>query len=145
MHRVLLVLLELPFLLLGRDSDLSIECWNALFNMPNQNDIQSLCQIGDPKRLRLVFVNRVLAEKLFLTLESFFDRDVVDDVLLRAALDTVVSELQWVDTTLQELKSVRSLIHQVDLSDNTDRSFTLWVDLSRKLQSVRVSNVLVRC
>ena len=100
-HRVYLVLLELPLLLLCSDSNLPVQRRDTLLNVTDKNHIKSFGQVWDSHRGSVVAVDWVFAEILFLSLDCFLYRDVVNDVLLRATLDAVVAQLQWIHAARQ--------------------------------------------
>ena len=68
-------------------------------------------------------------EKLGLLLYRVPNGQVLFDLKLTAALHTKVTKLEWVVYTLQSLISVSALVHQIDLSDDTDGTFTFGVHL----------------
>ena len=56
----------------------------------------------------------MLAEvPLFLLLRIGYGH-IVNDVLLTAAFDAIVAKLEWINISIEQLKSVRALIHQVN-------------------------------
>ena len=80
-------------------------------------------------------------EKLGLLLYRVPNGQVLFDLKLTAALHTKVTKLEWVVYTLQSLISVSALVHQIDLSDDTDCTFTFGVYLPGQLKRVRSSNI----
>ena len=72
-------------------------------------------------------------EKLGLLLYRVPNGQVLFDLKLTAALHTKVTKLEWVVYTLQSLISVSALVHQIDLSDDTDGTFTFGVYLPGQL------------
>ena len=80
-------------------------------------------------------------EKLGLLLYRVPNGQVLFDLKLTAALYTKVTKLEWVVYTLQSLISVSALVHQIDLSDDTDGTFSFGVHLPGQLKRVRSSNI----
>ena len=77
----------------------------------------------------LVAILLMSGEKLGLLLYRVPNGQVLFDLKLTAALHTKVTKLEWVVYTLQSLISVSALVHQIDLSDDTDGTFTFGVHL----------------
>ena len=73
-------------------------------------------------------------EKLGLLLYRVPNGQVLFDLKLTAALHTKVTKLEWVVYTLQSLISVSALVHQIDLSDDTDGTFSFRVHLPGQLK-----------
>ena len=80
-------------------------------------------------------------EKLGLLLYRVPNGNLLFNLKLTTALHTKVSKLEWVVYTLQSFISVSALVHQVDLSDDTDGTFTFGVHLPSQLKRVRSSDV----
>ena len=79
--------------------------------------------------MRLVTVLFMSREKLGLLLYRIPNRQILIDLKLTTALHTKVSKLEWVVQSLQSFISISASVHQVDLSDDTDCTFTFGVDL----------------
>ena len=69
-------------------------------------------------------------KEIFFIFNSFDNGDIVVNLLLRSALDSKVTKLQWIYIPLEQVKRISSFIHEIDLCDNTDCSFTFRVDFS---------------
>ena len=80
--------------------------------------------------MRLVAVLFMSGEKLGLLLYRIPNRQILIDLKLTTALYTKVSKLEWVVQSLQSFISISASVHQVDLSDDTDCTFAIGVDLS---------------
>ena len=65
--------------------------------MVDQNGVQGLGQEWNAQLIRELTINFVILKEIFLILDGFRDGDAVDDVLLRSALYTIVSQLKWID------------------------------------------------
>ncbi len=70
------------------------------------------------------------AEVLDFVLKSNLDWHLVDDVFLSPVNDTNVAELQVNLFIQQHLFSTGSLVHNIDLSDNTDCPLAVLIPLS---------------
>jgi hypothetical protein len=84
----------------------------------------------------MVFVNGMLAEVFDFVLKGLLNRHLVEDGLLGAALDTVVAEFERVDCSLQQVKSISALVHQIYLRQYAYCAFALRIYLSGKLERV---------
>lgn len=73
--------------------------------------------------------------QLFL-LDSLLDRDTVHNVLLRPILDANESESQLHVLAFEHALGIGTLVHNVNLRDNTNRPNSLWIQLSGHLQTV---------
>ena len=80
----------------------------------------------------------MILEVLSFPYDSVFDLQAFVDVLLRAALNTVVSQLQGIDSSVKQVKRTSSFVHQVDLGQHTDRALTVGVHLFGDFERVRV-------
>lgn len=83
----------------------------------------------------------MLAEPLLLDLVGLLDRHLVDDISLRAILDTDIAETHGHFLTLEHVPSVGTIVHDIELGDDTDRSVALRVDLTRHLQTIRQRHI----
>ena len=68
-------------------------------------------------------------EKLGLLLYRIPNRQILIDLKLTTALHAKIAKLKWIVLALQSFISVSAIIHQVDLGDDTDCTFTIGVDL----------------
>ena len=80
--------------------------------------------------MRLVTVLFMSGEKLGLLLYRIPNRQILIDLKLTTALHAKIAKLERVVLALQSFISVSAIIHQVDLSDDTDCTFAIGVDLS---------------
>jgi hypothetical protein len=73
---------------------------------------------------------------LFLSFESFLYRYSIVDVLLGSAFYTIITQVQRVRLITQKFKCICAFIHQIDLRDDTDRTFTSWINGFRELERI---------
>lgn len=88
-------------------------------------------------------INWMIAEVHQLLLFRLSDRHIVIDVLLTATLDSVIAKLEWVDSSIEQLKSISAFIHQINFCQHSNCSFSLWVDFSGNFKRVRVGEITV--
>ena len=72
-------------------------------------------------------------EKLGFVYDGLLDRAPLVDLELGATLDTEIAELEWIDGALEQLDRVSAGIHEVDLSDDSDRAVTVRINDLGKL------------
>ena len=80
--------------------------------------------------------------KLFL-LNSSLDCDPINNVLLRSVLDSDETKSQVDIFTLDHSLSIGSFVHDIDFSDNTDGSNTLWINFSCDLKTIRGGHISI--
>lgn len=68
--------------------------------------------------------------------DSNLNRDSINDILLGTIFDADESKSEIYVLTLDHSLSTGTFIHDVDFSDDTNSSNTLWIDLSSHLQTV---------
>lgn len=105
--------------------------------------VESLLQIWCAHLVSHMSVGLMTKEKL--AFASHCKGDVLSsfDILLRAIHHANVASSQRQQLIFENVTRICSLIHQIQLSDDTDRADSLWVDLLRQLQSVRVCQIRV--
>lgn len=86
-------------------------------------------------------VTRVALEEVAFVLESLGDRSLVVNVALSTVDNGDVTESERDDAPGEDIDNVRSLIHQVDFGQDSDRSISLGVDFAREFESVRVGQI----
>lgn len=111
--------------------------------MSGTNSVETTSEVGSSAVRRLGAVARVVLKELLLVLERRRDRTGVIDVALRSVDDGDVTETKRNDTTSENVDDVRSLVHEVDLGEDTDRSETFRVNLTSELETVGVSQISV--
>lgn len=84
---------------------------NAFLYVLDQYDVQLLGQERNTQTLGSALVGRMLLEKSSFVFECRFHCHIIDDVLLTAALDSVVAELKFVIATFEKGNCICSLIH----------------------------------
>lgn len=80
----------------------------------------------------------MVREELGLVLQGLSNRDILIDLLLRAAFHTIVPEAQRVDLTLEQVQGIGTLVHQINLGNYTDGTLTIWVHFPSHLEGIRV-------
>ena len=88
-------------------------------------------------------VNWVRVEELHLLLHRCFDRDLVLDVLLGSVLDSNETQTELDLLVHDHTLGVGSSVHDVNLSDHTDRSDTLGVNSARHTKTFLSSHISV--
>lgn len=78
-----------------------------------------------------VAISRMISEELSLGIELILHWLAAVDILLAAIDDTDESELEWIDTTSENVKSVRASVHEIKFGENPDCTTTLRVDVAR--------------
>jgi hypothetical protein len=58
-------------------------------------------------------------EKLGFILKCLSYRNVLINLFLRTAFYTIIAQVQGIYLSLQKVKSVRALVHQIDLRDDS--------------------------
>ena len=91
---------------------------------------------GGTTVLRLALIRRVVLEKGSFVLQCSTDSLIRLDIPLTTVNNRDVSQSQRDDTTGENVHNIRSLVHQIHLRQNTDRSLTLWIHFSRHLQTI---------
>lgn len=66
---------------------------------------------------------------------------MIEDILLRATFDAVVSELQRVNRAVEELERVGALVHQVYFREHANCTLTFRVNFFGDLERVRVGQI----
>ena len=77
-------------------------------------------------------------EELRFVLQGLSDCDILINLLLRAAFHTIVTEIEWVDFPLEKVQGIGTLVHQINLGNNTDGTLPIWVDFPSHLQGIRI-------
>lgn len=85
----------------------------------------------------------MVLEEVLLVLQSVSDRLLVLDVTLTTVDDGDVTQTQRDNPSSENIHNVGSLIHQIDLTQDTDGALSLGVYLARQLQTVGVGQILV--
>ena len=133
-HRCHLGGRELVLFFCQRDLDLLVQQWDRLLDMVDQDSIERLGQERDAHLVCEVFVDFVVQEVLLFSYECIANFHTIDDVLLRSAFDTIVSQLKWIDSAIEKLERVCTIIHKVDFCEHANCSLTIWIDLFGNLK-----------
>lgn len=100
--------------------------------MVQQNSIERLGEERDAELLGMNSINWMLAKVLLLTTYCLLDRNLVDNLLLGSALDSIVPKLKWVNISLEKIKRVCAFVHEVDLGQNANSPFPRRVHFPRE-------------
>jgi hypothetical protein len=111
--------------------------------MVDQDFVQRVSQVWHAQFVTELRVNVVTTKKVLLLVDSFVNCYPVINLLLRTAFYPKVAKLQWVYVSLEKLKSICALIHEINFSDNSDGHLSFRVYLPCHLECVRVSQVRV--
>ncbi|KAH3667130.1 hypothetical protein OGAPHI_002779 [Ogataea philodendri] len=131
----------LVFLQCGLDSGLDL--WQSCSDMVEQNGVQLLGQVWRTAVVSLAAIGWVVLEESSFVVQSLSDGLVVLNILLSSINDRDVSGPQWDDSACQNVNNVGSLVHQIDLGQNTNGSESFRVDLSGQLQTVTIGQILI--
>ena len=66
----------------------------------------------------------------------FFNRHLINDILLRATFHAVVAKFQRIGSSIEQLKRICAFIHKVNLCQHAYCAFTARVDLLCELQRI---------
>ena len=83
------------------------------------------------------------AEIELLFLDGLLDTNTIHDVLLRSIFDSNKTESELHILAFKHPLSISSLVHNINLSDNTNGPDTLWVELSGHLQAIRCGHICI--
>lgn len=111
--------------------------------MLDDDHVQGAAQEGGSEARGKRCVRPVSLEEVILCGEGILDGLAGEDVFLRATDNANVTESQWVHLALNDIDTVSSLVHQINLCQHANGTFTLGVNPARQLQSVRVRQVLI--
>lgn len=137
--------LEIVFRFLDFHLDLSGDVGQAMLNVGEENLSQLGGQIVDAQQaLRHRRVHWMGTEIQLLLFDGLLHRNTIDDVLLRPILDSNKTKAQVHIFSLNHPFSICSLVHDINLCDYSDSSYTLWVNLPSHLQAIRGSHISVR-
>ena len=75
-------------------------------------------------------------EELGFVLQGLSDSDILVDLLLRATFYAIVPEVEGVNLSLERIQGIGTLVHQINLGNNTDSTLTVWVNFSSHLQGI---------
>lgn len=138
-------ILEVVFRFLDFRLDLPGDIGQAMLDVSEQDLRKLCCEIVDTQQsLRHRRVHRMCAEIQLLLLDGLLDRNAIDDVLLRPVLDSDEAKTQVHIFSFDHPLSIRSLVHNINFRDNSNRSYTLWVDLAGHLQAIGCCHISVR-
>lgn len=109
-----------------------------------QNVGQFFCQGVCPEEFRWECrVNWTCGKEFFFCFETFFNWDVVDDIFLASVLDTHVTISERNLLIFEHLTSIVTSIHDIYLSQASDRSLSWRVNFSHDLEGFTCSEILI--
>lgn len=82
-------------------------------------------------------------EEQFLSLQRVLDIFALIDVLLRSADHGNVAKAERVDLPIDDIDARCAIVHQIHLREHPNGPLTVWIDLPRQLQRVRVRNIII--
>jgi hypothetical protein len=112
--------------------------------MRHQSLIKALCQKLGSASVRHIPVRRVMLKEVPLGLKGIRELLVALDVLLRSIDDTDETELKRVYASREDVHGIGSVVHEIQLGENTDCPPAHRVDMAGQLQSFRVDKINVR-
>lgn len=116
----------------------------SVSNMRHEGLIQTLCQELSTTTIGHVPVCGVMLKEVPLGLQSVRKRSAALDVCLRTVDNTNETKLQRVHTSGQDVHGVCSVVHEIQLGENTNRPLAHRVDMAGQLQCFRVDKIDVR-
>ena len=123
--------LEIVFRFLDFHFDFSGDVGQAMLNVGEENLSQLGGQVVDAQQaLRHRRVHWMGTEIQLLLFDGLLYRNPIDDVLLGPVLDSNKTKAQVHILSLNHPFSICSLVHDINLGDDTDCSNALWVNLS---------------
>lgn len=115
----------------------------AFPNVSHQSCVEALCKVLSAAASGHVPVSGMHSEKLPLGSKCIGQGLVPLNVLLRAVDDADEAQFQGVDAARENVESVCSVIHEIQLGEDTDGSLSHGVDMTGELQCLGVDQVLV--
>lgn len=103
--------------------------------------VQAFCQILSTTPVCQVPVSRVVPEEFLLFPKSIFHRDIRIDVLLTPVDDSNESQLERIRSAGQDLESIGTGVHEIELGKNTDGSQATRIDCPSQFQGIRIRDV----
>ena len=135
---------KLVFFLRQCDLNLLVQQGDRFLDVVDQDSVERFGEERDTHLVSKISIHTVRREVFFFGHDCISDTHIVDDVLLRAAFDTVVSQLERINRAIEELERVCALIHQINLCEHANCALALRVHLFRDLERVRIRKVYVR-
>lgn len=116
----------------------------TVLDMCEQNLRQLRRQIENTKYLLIHWrINRMSTKIQLLFFDCSLDRDSIHDILLWSIFDTNESQSQLNIFSFEHSLSISSLIHDINLGDNTNSSDTLWIEFTSHLKTIWCSHICV--
>jgi len=109
--------------------------------MAHQGGVQALCEVLGTAAGGHIAVGGVCAEEVSLGREGIGERLVALNVLLRTVDDSDEAQLQGVYATRKNVHGVCSVIHQVQLCQDTNGASSHGVDMAGQLEGLGVDKI----
>lgn len=132
---------KLVLFLRQRDLNLLIQQRDRFLDMVDQDGVEGFGEERDAHFVGKLSVYTVGREVQCLGLKSGLDSHTIDDVLLRAALDAIVSQLERIHRAIKKLERVCALIHEVDFCEHANCAVAIRIHFLGNLERVRVGEV----
>ena len=88
-------------------------------------------------------INLMRVEVSFFFLDSFFDSNLINNILFGSILDSNVTMKKWYVLALEHSFCISTPVHDIDLSDSSDCSDTLRIQLHCHLETIRGSDISI--
>lgn len=112
--------------------------WQAGLYLLHNNFVQVSTKIWNSTPICHSLIVLLGFEIKVLLSKSFLDWTALHYILLRSADNRDVSKLERVNFASNDLKSICSLIHKIDLGQYTKCSSTLWINFSSQFKGVSI-------
>jgi len=113
-----------------------------MFDMCEKNFSQFRSQVTNTKeRLWHGWINWMSVEIEFFLLDSSFNWNSINDILLGSVFDSNETESKSDIFSFDHSFGTCTFIHDIDFGDDTDSSNTFWIDLSSHLQTIRGGHI----
>ena len=91
-----------------------IEHWETTLDVMNQYRVKRFREERNTHLVCEGLVNGMIAEVRLLLLFSLSDSHLFIDILLTSTLDSIIAELERVYGSIEQLKCISSLVHQIN-------------------------------
>ena len=88
-------------------------------------------------------VNRMRSEESLLFCDSFFNWNLIYNIFLCSVFYTDVTETKRYFLVHYHSLSICTAVHNINLCYNTNCSYTLWIELTRHLQTIWSSHISI--
>jgi hypothetical protein len=91
-----------------------------------------------------VAIGRGLSEKRFFCLDRLLQTLIDGNILLTAIDGADEAKFQGINSSSQDFKCIRTMVHQIEFGEHTDRPLSHRVNLSRQFKSLGVDEIDIR-